>query len=443
MSSGRSNRFTRASSRSRSRSARRRPASVVGTAVQAVVDNVIPIVTGAVANAVGEAATSGFQYLTGTGSSAKSYNPRGKILGTARYKGPFKKGTRKGAKRAGMFTTCHTQEVSGTVTDANCCYLIHGSGNSSVVVRYLCTEMIRKVMARAGFVVHSENETFQSNAANTEGFTLRLFGQNNDSNTNIVVNTYVFGPSVTLNVVTNFFVNAFENYSAGYGLSDSNNAVELTQFCLFDNKTSDSLVATVDLREEVVTLYSKSHLKVQNRTLSGDGTASTDNVNANPLQGYIYNFSGIPKAKPKNMFAFNRMLDGNGVTLIKSADFAATLPELREPPLPRTFWNCYKSGKIRLDPGQIKEGIVAHKLKGNILKILRKIAYETTAGDTFLIRSPFRHQMVALEEVINVDPEESITISYEIDRKLYIKSSTKRIKGTTLGSFETSTYDRL
>lgn len=369
---------------------------------------------------------------------------RGKIMGQARYRGRFKKPRRKGAKAGGRFTTIHTEEVNGTVTDSDCVYLIHTSIDQQVVIKQLVKEMVRKLFARAGFVIHSENEILQSNAgvSDSSGFTVRVFEQNNNNNTIGLAVAHTLVAGSTLETVTVAIASVFYSYSNGYTNPNANNGIELTQMCLFDNKTQESLSATIDFREETIVMYSKSALKVQNRTLSGDGSASTDNVNANPLVGYCYNFSGVPKAKPRNMYQFNRILTGKGVTLIK----AGTLTDsgLKEPPLPRVFWNCTKSSKIRLQPGDIKEAHISQKVSTNILKLLKKIRYSVGAiPDLLQFYSPFKHQMIAMEEVINVDPEESITVSYEIDRKTYIRSITQRKKGTTLGSFEQTSYNNI
>lgn len=369
---------------------------------------------------------------------------RGKIMGQARYRGKFRKTRRKGARAAGKFTTCHTEEVNGTVTDSDCVYLIHASADVQVIIAQLVREMTRKLLERAGFVIHSENEVLQANAglSDSTGFTIRVFEQNNNNNTVGLAASTAFVAASTLNTVSAAISSAFYNFSNGATNPSSINGVELTQMCLFDNKTTESLVATVDLREEHIIMYSKSALKVQNRTLSGDGTASTDNVNANPLVGYCYDFNGVPKAKPRNMYQFNRILTGRGVTLIKASTISDA--SLKEPPLPRVFWNCHKSSKIRLQPGEIKEAHISHKLSMNILKLLKKIRYSVgPLPDILNFHSPFKHQMLAMEEVINVDPEESITVSYEIDRKTYIRSITKRKKGTTLGSFQQTSYNNI
>lgn len=409
-----------------------------------------PMLISRTAGALTSAAKSiGTQVRRNRESRLMQSKTRGKIMGSARYAGKFKKGTRKGAKKGGKFTTVATNEVSGTVVDANCVYIVHTAADSYQVIRYMMQEMIRKVMARAGFIVHSPTEAFQSNQGlvSTVGFTIRIYEQQNALNALADIASHTFGASETLLTLTNILIPAFINFSSGAtstsGTGNDFNGSEPIYMCLFDNKTIETLVATVDFREEKIEMYSKSLLKVQNRTLSGDGTAGTDNVNANPLTGYSYTFNGVPKAKPKTMFAFNRIQTNLGVALIKGSSIG-TEPALREPPLPRVFWNCKKAAKLTLQPGSIKTAVCSDKIVGNILTILKRIRHQNTAAPEFEIcYSPFNHQMIALEEMINVDPEESITVSYEVDRKIYIKSTTKRSPGTAMANYTQSTLNNL
>lgn len=444
--------------RFRSQSRGRRNAPWWQRGLSMVADN--PMTIGAVGGALSSAAA----YMNTSGTTRRSQsappagfresrilNPpsRGKIMGSARYAGRFKKPSRKGVKAGGKFTTFATQEVSGTVTDANCVYLTHTAMDPYLAIRFITQEMIRKLMARAGFVVHSPNETFQSNnsVTSTAGFSIRVFQMEMATNTYSLGIAHIFGTTETLNTLTTIILPYFIQYSSGYtsapGGGNDSNAIEPTQMCLFDNKTQESLSSTVDFRLEKITIYSKSVLKVQNRTLSGDGTASTDNVNANPLQGYIYTFNGVPKAKPKSMFAFNRIQTNLGVSLIKGSSLPLE-QGLREPPLPRLFWNCRKSSQVKLQPGNIKSCVITDKMTKNILDIFKKIRHQNTASPEFeLTYSPFNHQMVALEEMINVDPEESITVSYEVDRKYYVKSQTKKPAGTAMANFIIQTLDNI
>lgn len=375
---------------------------------------------------------------------------RGKILSSSHFRGKFKRPTRRIAKDGGKFTIIHSQEIAGTVTDQNCVYLTHASVDAYTVIEQMVKELVRKLMERGGFKVHSSTDVYNANqnVGDATGFTVRVIARNVFLNTRFVSGSSVFAIFESLEGITGDILQTFLDYSAGFytggGVGSNDNAYEPVQLQLFlVNGAVERNVSTVDLREEIMTLVGVSHLKVQNRSLAGDGSASTDNVNSNPVQGYMYNFKGIPKSKPDGMTAFDQTNRDNGVQLIKASTLAQQ-QSVREPVLPRVFWNCYKASKIRLDPGQIKYGQIKDKKTGNFLQLLKMIRFQQGPGPAFLkYYSPFKHQMIGLEEVINVDPLESITISYEVDRKYYVKSKTKRKTGIAIASHEQTTQNNL
>lgn len=376
---------------------------------------------------------------------------RGKIRGTSHFRGKFKRPTKRTAKDGGKFTVIHSQEIAGTVLDQNCVYLTHASIDAYTAIEQMVKELVRKLMERGGFKVHSSTDVYSSNAigvGDATGFTVRVIARNVFLNTRFVSGTCVFAVFESLDGIVSDILQTFLDYSSGFytggGVGNNDNAYEPCQLQLYlVNGAVERNVATVDLREEIMTLVGVSHLKVQNRSLAGDGSASTDNVNSNPVQGYMYNFKGIPKSKPDGMTAFDQTNRDNGVQLIR-ASLNAQQQAIREPVLPRVFWNCYKASKVRLDPGQIKYGQIKDKKTGPFLQMLKTIRFQQGPGPAFLkYYSPFKHQMIGLEEVINVDPLETITISYEVDRKYYIKSKTKRKTGIALASHEQTTQNNI
>lgn len=341
-----------------------------------------------------------------------------------------------------------TEEISGLVNDPDCVYVVHTALDPFQTIQKCVWELMRKLLNRGGFIIHSVDEEFDSNTGfNSTGFTVVVYGKTAETDTEIIRVSHTFASGETIRTLVSATVNPFLEYSSGYttaaGTGNVNNSIELTKICLYDNKTSNSLQATVDLREEVMTVTGISHLKIQNRTLSGDGTAGTDNVNNNPLQGRVYNFSGVPKPKGRNMSLFDGVTTNRGVQLIRAAVLGLD-PNLREPPLPRVFWNCYDSNNCLLNPGDVKQITCKQTKTVNFLKLMKMIRFQNGASPLFKsYYSPFKHQMVAMEDVINVDPEELITLAYEVNRSMYIRSVTKKSNVVSLAGYRQTSYSEI
>lgn len=364
-------------------------------------------------------------------------------------KGKSKKMSKKVRMKKKIPGIVDTHEISGLVNDNDCVYIIHTALDPLEVIRKVAWEMVRKLLFRAGFIINSVDEVFDSSTGfSSVGFTLQVWGKNAETDTEIIRLTSVFGSADSIRIVGEQVMAVFIEYSSGYhstiGAGNVNNAIELTKICLYDNKTSNSLAASVDLRQEVITMTGISKLKIQNRTLSGDGSASNDNVTNNPLQGRVYAFSGVPKPKAKNMSLFDGVPRDKGVQLIRASALGLD-SNLREPPLARVFWNCYSSNDCMLNPGDVKQITLRQTKTANILKLLKMIRYQTglLGADYKTYYSPFKHQMVAMEDVINVDAEEKITVAYEVNRAMYIHSTSKKANVVALAGYRQTSFNNV
>lgn len=369
------------------------------------------------------------------------------------YRGSVKT-SRKGLKSKLTKYPVHiVSEVSGVITDTDCVYLEHVSIDQYEAILIIVKTLIRKLMEKAGFIFESDYAFFPSaGLASSAGYSIALTNENTAVGAGPgpgLQFSYDFGAADKLREIAIQFMPSFIAYSSGGTTTGAGgpatNIVDYRHLILFDSAYGTAgarQMSTLDLRTEFIHIMGKSELKVQNRTRSADGTENIDNVNNNPLVGYVYDFSGMPKSRVTGYQVLGSIEVNQGVRLVRAGDFVtgAAFNPAREPPLPKTFTNCIKGAKIRLDPGQIKSVYSNDKKSGYVLPLMRRIRLQYGPTSDFLSAyTNMKTQMVALEDVINVNAIESIEIAYEVNRELFCYSQTKT-KFTNIHSFTTTSY---
>ena len=176
----------------------------------------------------------------------------------------------------------------------------------------------------------------------------------------------------------------------------------------------------LNLKNEVVHMFSVSEMKIQNRSLAASGSESTEAVSNNPLVGRLYDFKGgVPRSRTMDCAPLE-YIGVSGVVLARAAQFDANLGGVtyKEPPLPKLFSNCVGASMIRLDPGSVKQDKMVVKYNKPLLTFLKKmgdpISYATNNNYKWLIG---KCRLFALEDVINVNATAKIEIAYEVNRE--------------------------
>jgi len=350
-------------------------------------------------------------------------------------RGYIKKGRKRSSKKT--YQTSTVEEVSGTITDENAVYIVHTSCDSFQLIEQTVRFIIRKLLLKAGLVVMNDTEIITGlDFSNGEGYVIQLLQEQTDAapggiRSVIRTHTTVAGSNI-ISIATAFVQDFFAIASPAQtlpGVGNVNNSNILSKFIIFETVGGNKrLMCELDLKNIMIDIYSRSTIKIQNRTRSGDGTEQTDNVNNNPLEGYVYMFSGSPKARSYNAGYLQNIPTNSGVQLVRSSQYAAgDATYFREPPRSSDFYNCTGKTKIYLNPGQVKIFSVDTKKSMYLHKLLRKIQFNanTALNGYSLTNCPFPCQMICLEDVINVDLAERIEVAYEVDRKMSVGGSVK------------------
>lgn len=138
---------------------------------------------------------------------------------------------------------------------------------------------------------------------------------------------------------------------------------------------SKLLQAELDLTNVSFEIYSKSALKLQNRTVNSDGNNEADDVDNVPIfgkffeyktNGTIYRDYGVPAADGASAITTHPNLGVLAGTLASDVGTGMYL----EVPLPSQFVGCYTHGKAHLDPGEIKTSVITEKITISLQKIM-------------------------------------------------------------------------
>jgi len=376
---------------------------------------------------------------TGTGSTTAGRGPID--YGRIKYAGKFKKA--RTVKSPNLFISKgfeNTTEVVGTVTDPNCVYIAASASSSICAVEAIAQALIRAAYEKCvgepvtniRNVLRGYNNITQP-WADGDGFRFEMTWVN--------VSTLAEGRVVHTTNATDSIYSMVGELQAGIAPTWPTLITQLKHWCSgtagvtnaelpmrFSCYRQDGNVqlfylgsGSIDLRNVTVHYHSKIDLKLQNRSLAADGGVESDNVSANPLIGYKYEFNhGSPYFKnvdnASGTAVVSRIFDLGGVALARGGNFGAT-SVMREPPKPQFFNNCVKSVKVTLPAGDLKYTKLAWKANHPFLKMLQIINCQDDGGAVRqTVRSPGKCVMFALEDMINVNALQNIQVVYEINR---------------------------
>jgi len=322
------------------------------------------------------------------------------------------------------------KEEFGSVDDADTVYIVNPVISDELMINLLVQNLMKKLFKKGlDWACPSAQQEIQytmgSGTTDPAGLVVTLYG-GDSTGTDInydVFQTYPLVNGDTIETVAQQFYASFYLYSSGNGTAAAQNTYEYYTLSLFaplraagGSTDFNMLKATIDLREEMAYYTGQSTLKIQNRTLNQSGTTTTDVNDAKPLEGYIYDFKGLPNTVQESTGDFKTL----SLTVQTKTFGAATLPNnFKEPPSSRLFTNCLRRNKVYLDPGVIKTLTGSFTGKMKLLPLLRRINYRGNASSIHS-HTIYPSQMICLEEVINSTDANAVKIGFENSIKLAV-----------------------
>jgi len=368
----------------------------------------------------------------GTQTSSKA-----KYGGNGNYSGKFKKPKRL-SKKADQYLSkgfVNTAEVNGTVSDPDCVYVGHTTMSGVQTLELACQVILRKLFFKCarwdctnvGSIIPGYDNL------NSDGW--RIILTRIDEQTGVST-PFVYDTGVADSIASIVgdraagstgawatMYNIMSDYALGSNSSLNLNVAIPHKIQLFmrDGNVTNfyHFMGDVNLKNEYVNIRQKSSIRIQNRTKSATGDSSTDNVANNPLHGKMYEFStGAPRSKVEGVHLISAMTDVTGVLTARAAEFTSPgLTIMKEPPQPKIFWNCVKSSKIVIQPGDLKHSSLYYTKKCQFHKFLKLIRFGNSGGTAKQINLVGKCQLIALEDMININSTELISIAYEVERQ--------------------------
>lgn len=217
------------------------------------------------------------------------------------------------------------------------------------------------------------------------------------------------------------------------------------------NNTNGVVMFDIDMTKCRIQLYSKSALKLQNRSINTSGNDDMDDVDNVPLYGKSYDGSGnycIHKINADevdiltpNVKTFHQTFGGedywnpvfarlNSATAGSAGGAGNTVNKLTEPPTKVQFDRVKRVGKAHMDPGHIKTSVLTDR-RGFLLQSFFRMVDFFAADEQAVKAGKFR--FFILEKMINAVADTAtnvIRVAYELDCKIGCVASCPSISVT-------------
>jgi len=357
----------------------------------------------------------------------KSSGPRRTVQYSGQYGGKFRRPSKKGgfslAKKLGVVTS---HELWGRVTDPDLVVVGHHTWPMSNVVNAINYAILRKLLKKAiNFDASDINQEIPTeNYNNAVGGRIEYVWKDAVTAT-IHVDAHVLINDDSIATVARTF---FDSILGQFDNNVTWPTRELERVMFRSTVGGISVMADMNMVHEVIKLNVSTTIKIQNRTLAaGATTGDTDRVDAQPLQGRLLQFRGVPKSKniALNNNLFSPIYKENSVTpdysksgvlLVRGAELGSSNIE---PKTKQDWTNCYAQSNVRLAPGEIKTSKL-NMSKGayvnNLFKSIKAITGTSGTGSTSQSRQtaiPGFTQLFMFEELLNSGSTNNIWVQYE------------------------------
>lgn len=361
-----------------------------------------------------------------------------------------------------------TDEITGTVTDPDLCYLYVHDTAPDQTYKTVAEALVRKLFEKAFM------KSFSSS------YELLLSGQNiglgaikyqlryqymNMHTIAITLSNLSIDQNSTIDNVAAQLIALFETVGMGDGTAKVTNTNDFTNMWVIKNiydaagaTVVDSIILSqLNLQEEIVHLKVDTIVKVQNRSVGADGSADENNVNMTPLEMINYRFSGIPKHK----YSINGPSVGSASAMTGGHEFSQLLASTGHNTVRAAVLTAYGGNGNNWLKAQTKSNFINCKsAKGGVLvpggmysfqlhyskalpfnSYLKKIMKRDTliVGLDLVSDTVGGGNMLAFQDAININTTYNLTLTWQIDRETKA-CLVSRKKATWEKKFATQTF---
>jgi len=195
----------------------------------------------------------------------------------------------------------------------------------------------------------------------------------------------------------------------------------------------------LDLVKARVQMYTKSSLKVQNRTINTAGNDEEGDVDNVPMYGKQYEGNGNHIVYGNHLagalYPSNDILRCNADLLIQEKATNAALPQLREPPPLSVLKNAKTIAKAKLDPGEVKTSVLTWSQSALLNVVLRKTTISNNLSPLVTPQHIGKFRIFILEKMIQAVATDNINgmkLAYELDAKYAVICTAPKETTTTM-----------
>lgn len=359
--------------------------------------------------------------------------PHRKYLLNTKAAGFFAKGRKKNTTKISRKTVNKsvsvTREIGFEVADNNVAFIGHANMPIKIVYRYAWMCIIKALAIRSGRKVRQlDNIVF------TDNDQIQVLFKVNAGAPQLSETLVVNAGQNTVEEVGNFFASSGRPFNTTGSNASQVEMIEI-RYLPFDNATTSNQQqhrhAVIDLQSFYLDIYSKSTLKIQNRTvLAADDTI--EEVDTQPLYGKFYQGSanGTRFIDPELFTA------GAGLLVADDEGVFKTQVPLDEPPLPSSLKDVKKYGKAMLNSGQLKTSSLTGRRTVRVDLLVH--LFNESEGVAFARASLGDYRFFAFEKMIQVFTSElAINLAGEVNHFFSISYHT-RTNNATQRLFEQS-----
>lgn len=336
-----------------------------------------------------------------------------------------------------------TNEITGRINDPDCVYLGYAAYSSPQALDMVCAGLVKMIFERSGIRMTNINDTIPG-VGGTNDIAVYIYADDV-----VVAGSQAFqSGAASYGMIAIWLRSQFDIIAKETNADSATNTLNFKYIKLFMPVAAGILTpqATLHLDDITVNLAAFNEFRFQNRSVSYEGSASTDTVNTNPLVGKVYDFSAQPRTILDRMKGL-QVFDFESGMLLKRAQEFAGAGEMKEPPSGRVFTNHKKTEKIVVAPGEIHVSKLYYNCSKPLIKFVKELRMRKSAADliyttglvTFL---PCPCQIVALEDAINFNDTNKISVAYELNRQQGVLLTQKKrfVTQQTYGSSGISNF---
>jgi len=334
-----------------------------------------------------------------------------------------KRVTKKARQKAAGFN--FTGEYGGIGTSANVGVIGHVSMPIAPLMIAVWGAVIKKLLEKAGLQMDNMTDTLVYAGGLNVNDTIVVGYQVNEASSE--VSTVVpIAAATSLGDLAAYCGNGARGWISNTSVADQTRFL----YVQLNLSTAAGVPRTVApcvirLDEMMCMINSKSALKLQNRTVVGAGDDEAD-VNSQPIYGKSY--AGLGQGSNWRD-VFPATFQGSQATGIISGD-DGTWSSLKEPPELGNMKNVKRSGKIKLDSGEIKTSVLVSKrhIKFNDLFAL---LYPIGVGITAFVRKPIgEYRFFAYEKMLDTGAVYNIVLAFEHNLDIEVSVRTNNLPHT-------------